>query len=137
IARAANGPTTDDSSWFVLADPEVKLGRHHTRHADVFGQFVKGYNAHVLVAVDKIQATQPQGGGYFTGVKAKPAESPIGYPLALFGQPLLAPPRSTSYCSGSSYSAFIEAINLMYPDGNKRISPNRFEAMRMQEADGG
>ena len=133
----AAAPTTDDGTWFVLPDSDVKLGAHHTRHAEVFGKCVAGYNAQVLAGVDKVQATQPEGGGYFTGVKAQPAESPIGYPLALFGQPLLAPSRSTSYCSGSSYSAFVEAINLIYPDGDKRISPARFEAMRMQELDGG
>src|SRR5207253_9122527 len=69
-------------------------------------------------------------------------ESPIGYPLALFGKPLLAPPRTTSYCSGSSYTAFIEALNLLYgkegaDDGAARLSPDRLEALRMQEPDGG
>ena len=130
------GPTTDDGAWLVLPDSEASLGPHHTRHAQVFGKYVTGYNAQVLAAIDKVQSSQPEGGGYFTGPKAKPAESPIGYPLALLGQPLLTPPRSTSYCSGSSYSAFIEAINLIYPDGAKRISPDRLEALRMQEPDG-
>src|SRR5205814_7914827 len=127
----------DDGSWFVLPDTYVKLGAHHTRHAEVFGKHVIGYNAQVLAGVDKVQSGQPEGGGYFTGPKAKPAESPIGYPLALFGRPLLTPPRTTSYCSGSSYSAFIEAINLIYPDGAKRLSEDRLDALRMQEPDGG
>ena len=66
-----------------------------------------------------------------------PTESPVGYPLSLFGAPLLDPPRTTSYCSGSTYGAFIEAINRILPDGADRLSPDRLEAMRMQEPDGG
>jgi hypothetical protein len=136
-ASAREGPTVDDGSWFVLSAPETELGQHHTRHAEVFGAHIQGFNRAVLQAVDKVQATQPQGGGYFTGVKAKPAESPIGYPLSLFGQPLLSPPRSTSYCSGSSYAAFIESINIIFPDGAGRLSTDRLEAFRLQEPDGG
>jgi hypothetical protein len=83
-----------------------------------------------------VQATQMDGGGYFTGVKAQPAESPIGYEIKLFGSSLIAPPRTTSYCSGSSYSAFVESLNLIFDDSTK-LSPERIEAMRMQEPDGG
>ena len=80
----------------------------------------------------------PDGGGYFANVKASPAESPIGYALKLFGRPLLDPPRTTSYCSGSSYAAFIEALNLLLRDAaGDKISSDRLEAMRMQELDGG
>src|SRR5262249_899869 len=130
-------PTADDGTWFVISDDGAKLPAHHTRHADVFGKYVSGYNAQVLAGVDKVQASQPEGGGYFTGVKAKPAESPIGYAISLFGQPLLSAPRTTSYCSGSSYSAFIESLNIILPDGAKRIDPAHYEALRMQEPDGG
>src|SRR6201999_3987620 len=104
--------TKDDGSWFVLSPWEVQLGAHHTRHLEVFGNGITGYNRAILAGIDHVQSTQPNGGGYFTGVKAKPAESPIGYPLKLLGQPMLTPPRSSSYCSGSSYSAFIEGLNL-------------------------
>jgi len=83
-----------------------------------------------------VQATAPDGGGYFIGLKAKPAESPIGYPLALLGKPLLDPPRTSSYCSGSTYTAFIEALNLLL-DPATQLSPERAEAMRMQESNGG
>lgn len=93
------------------------------------------YNRKVLRGVKVVQAHAPDGGGYFTGLKAVPPESPIGYPLKLFGAPLLVPPRSTSYCSGATYSAFIEALNLIFPDGAARLSTERAEAMRMQEPD--
>jgi len=136
--RARLEPLTDDSGWFFLAPDDLTLGTHHTRHAEVFGKYVKGtYNYAVIEAIDKVQATAMDGGGYFTGIKAKPTESPIGYELKLFGGSLLDPPRTTSYCSGSSYTAFIEALNRIDPRGASRLSPERFEAMRMQEPDGG
>ncbi|MBI1289875.1 hypothetical protein GC173_01340 [bacterium] len=128
----------DDGKWFVLSKEQLALGPHHTRHAEVFGPAVTGtYNEQILAGIDKVQATAMDGGGYFIGIKAVPTESPIGYDLPLFGQPLLSAPRTTSYCSGASYSAFIEGMNLIYPDGGKRISPERFESLRMQEPDGG
>lgn len=130
-----SGATTDNGIWFILPASETVLGAHHLRHADVFGKYVTGYNRAILEALDKVQATQPGGGGYFTGVKAVPAESPIGYEIKLLGHSLISPPRSTSYCSGSSYSAFIESINLILPDAT--FSADRIEAMRMQEPDGG
>jgi len=130
-------PTTDDGTWFVIGESEAALPAHHTKHAEAFGKYVTGYNSQVLAGVDKVQSSKPEGGGYFAGVKAKPAESPIGYSLALFGQPLLSPLRTTSYCSGSSYSAFIESLNLILPDGAKRIDPDHYESLRMQERDGG
>ena len=34
-------------------------------------------------------ATAPDGGGYFTGPKASPPESPIGYDLKFMGKPLI------------------------------------------------
>lgn len=93
------------------------------------------YNPLVLQATQRVQAQSPAGGGYFMGVRAQPPESPIGYPLALFGQPLLAPPRPSSYCSGASYSVLIESLNLIYPQGLP-LSPEQQEALRMQEPDG-
>lgn len=126
---------------YTLSPEQAKLPAHHTQHADTFGPGAAGlpYNLAVLRGVDKVQASAPDGGGYFIGVKAKPAESPIGYPLSLFGEPLLAPPRTTSYCSGSAYSAFIESLNLIFPDPKERVrlTPDRLEGLRMQEPDGG
>jgi len=130
-------PTTDDGQWFFLKEEDMANGRYHTRHAEIFGKYVTGYNSCVLKGIDKVQETAPQGGGYFIGIKATPAESPAGYPLKLFGLPILNPPRTTSYCSGSSYAAFIEALNMILPDGAKRLTLDRFEAIRMQEPDSG
>jgi hypothetical protein len=126
-------------NWFVLTGEQAGLPAHHTRHAEMFGSGeLPEFNLRVLKAVDRVQASARGGGGYFIGVHAKPAESPIGYRLELFGQPVLNPPRSTSYCSGSSYTAFIEALNLIFPDGAERqkLTPERLEALRMQEPDG-
>ena len=49
----------------------------------------------VLRAIDRVQASAPDGGGYFIGLKADPLESPIGYPLRLFGRQMLLSPRTT------------------------------------------
>ncbi len=91
----------------------------------------------MLAGIDAVQKHAPDGGGYFIGVKAKPTESPIGYALSLFDKPLLDPPRTTSYCSGASYAAFIEGMNRIFPDGAAKLSKERAEALRMQEPDGG
>src|SRR5574341_204344 len=131
------GPTTDDGKWFVLSKDDLAGGTHHTRHAEIFGKYVKGYNYYALQAIDKVQATAMDGGGYFTGMKAVPTESPIGYKLKLFDRPLLEPPRTTSYCSGSTYAAFIEQMNLLFPNQGKELSYDRYESIRMQEEDGG
>jgi hypothetical protein len=127
-----SAPTSDDGSWLVLSPNDAKLGPHHVRHAEVFGKYVTGYNLAVLRGIDTVQSSAMDGGGYFTGVKAVPAESPIGYPLSLLGKPLLAPPRKTSYCSGASYSAFIESLNLIVANASKQLSNERFEALRKQ-----
>jgi hypothetical protein len=135
---AQNGKATPDGGeWFVLTKDDLAAGGHHTRHAEIFGKYVQGYNYYALQAIDKVQATAMDGGGYFTGIKAVPTESPIGYKLKLFDRPLLEPPRTTSYCSGSTYAVFIEQMNLLFPDQGKELSYDRYESIRMQEEDGG
>lgn len=129
--------TQDNGEWFVLTKADLAAGTHHTRHAEIFGKYVKGYNYYVLQAIDKVQATAMDGGGYFIGIKAVPTESPIGYKLKLFDRPLLEPPRTTSYCSGATYSAFIEQLNLIFQKKEKKLSYERYEAIRMQEENGG
>lgn len=111
----------------------LTAGPHHTRHLEILGRGLSRISREILAAVDRVQATAMDGGGYFIGVKAVPPESPIGYPLALKGSPMLAPPRTTSYCSGSSYAAFIEALGRLLP---RAPSPDRLEFLRMQEPDG-
>lgn len=129
--------TQDNGGWFLLTKEDLAGGTHHTRHADIFGKYVTGYNDFALQAIDKVQATAPDGGGYFIGIKAEPPESPVGYPLQLFGRPLLAPARATSYCSGSTYAAFIEQLNLLFQSRRDSLDYARYEALRMQEVDGG
>ena len=129
-------PTQDDSTWFVLNSKDVYLGTYHTKHYKIFGKYITGYNLFILKAIDFVQSKAMDGGGYFTGIKAKPAESPIGYNLSLFKKQLLKAPRKTSYCSGSSYAAFIEAMNFLYEKNHPNLSEERFEALRMQEPDG-
>ncbi len=130
--------TRDNGEWFLLNKDDIAAGAHHTRHAEIFGKYVKGYNYYVLQAIDKVQATAMDGGGYFIGIKAVPTESPIGYKLKLFDRPLLEPPRTTSYCSGSTYAAFIEQLNLIFSKKEgKKLSDERYEAIRMQEENGG
>jgi hypothetical protein len=129
--------TQDNGEWFLLAKEDLSGGAHHTRHAEIFGKYVSGYNDYVLQGIDKVQATAPDGGGYFTGIKAVPMESPVGYPLQLFGRPLLAPQRATSYCSGATYAAFIEQLNLLFEGHRDSLDYARYETLRLQEEDGG
>lgn len=108
----------------------------HCSHFQILGKDAPGYNRFVLMGIDQAQRHEMDGGGYFTGVHATPAESPIGYSLSLFGNPLLSPPRSTSYCSGASYTAMIEALDLIFPKGAAQLSPTRLDLLRLQEPDG-
>jgi hypothetical protein len=124
-------------SWFVINPQLLSVGPHHTRHLELFGGDAPKLNRAVLAGVDRVQSTAPDGGGYFTGVHAVPAESPVGYDVALLGKPLMKAPRSTSYCSGSSYAALIEALDQILASNRHSLSPDRLEAMRMQEPDGG
>jgi hypothetical protein len=143
--RPAMNATTDDGTWFVLKKEQLPDDAQHTDHLDRYGKDIGGYNRLVLGGIDKAQASAMDGGGYFIGIKADPPESPMGYALSLMDRPLLDPPRSTSYCSGATYTAFIEALNLRYlettPEADDtqatELDPVRTEAMRMQEPDGG
>lgn len=130
-------PTSSSKGWFLLKKTDLKYGAHHTRHAKVFGKYVDGYNYFVLKGIDVVQSRFPDGGGYFVGKDSIPTESPIGYELKLFGRSLLKPPRATSYCSGASYSAFIEALNFILADRASQLDFEHYEAVRMQELDGG
>lgn len=110
---------------------------HHLQHDEIYGESVTGYNSAVLQAIDKVQAHEMDGGGYFIGIFAKPTESPVGYALTLGDYALLDPPRSTSYCSGASYAVFIEALNIICGDKLHKLDDARKESLRMQEPDGG
>ncbi len=132
-----SSPTTDDGKYFMLKEADLARGAHHTQHYEIFGKYVQGINAAILKGIDIVQAHAVDGGGYFTGKDSIPTESPVSYNLQLFGKPLIEAPRHSSYCSGATYTAFIEALNLLMPDGAQRLSDDRLEAIRMQEPDGG
>ena len=130
--------TTDDGTPYLLnGDQQQQRGTHITCITPSFlSRGVTGINLLVSPHNRRSSIQGPGRGGYFTGVHAQPAESPIGYPLKLFGQSLLNPPRGTSYCSGASYTGFIETLNLLFPNASWQLSAERLEAMRMQEPDG-
>jgi hypothetical protein len=123
--------------WLLLNAEDISVNPYNLDHLKNYGKYTEGYNLEVLRAVDSVQSHAMDGGGYFIGKDSTPTESPIGYNLKLFSHSLIAPPRTTSYCSGSSYSVLITALNFILPDGSEKISDNRIEAMRMQEPDGG
>jgi hypothetical protein len=131
-----NHATKDDGKWLFLDSADIPTLKQHLNHESMFKKYVDGFNLAVLKAIDIVQAHAMDGGGYFTGMKAKPTESPIGYEVKLFDKPLLDPPRTTSYCSGSTYGVLIETLNLIFPDGGSKISPDRYESLRIQEPDG-
>jgi hypothetical protein len=112
------------------------LPRKHTSHEKIYSEHAPDYNRIILKAIDKIQGQAITGGGYYTNLNDKSKESPIGYPLKIFNYPLIKPPRTTSYCTGATFAAFIEALNLIYPHGHTRLTLDRYEALRMQEMNG-
>jgi len=130
-----------ESSWLVLESNDLNQGTYHTDHYQIFRKYVEnfnqGYNSAILKGIDIVQAHAMDGGGYFTGKDSIPTESPVYYNLKLFNLPLIEAPRNSSYCSGATYTAFIEALNIIYPDGADRLSEDRYESLRMQELDGG
>jgi len=128
-------PTTNASSWFKLSKQDLRAGEHHKRHSDIFGKYVDGYNTYILKAIDIVQSKAMDGGGYFAQLNADPPEAPIGYSLQLYNKQLIEPARTTSYCSGSTYSVFVEAMNLIFPEG--KLDDEKAELLRMQEPDGG
>lgn len=130
-------PCRDDGKYLILQESDLQHGAHHTQHEKTFSKYANGTNLAVLKAIDMVQAHAMDGGGYFVGKDSIPTESPVYYDLMLFGNSLIKAPRNKSYCSGSTYAAFIEALNLLFPEGGKLLSPERFEALRLQEPDGG
>jgi len=132
----AMSPTQDDGKRFYLKDQDIDADAHHLDHDRIFGQYVDGFNRFILQGIDTVQKSALDGGGYFIGPHAVPPESPIGYALSLFGNPLLVPPRKTSFCTGASYSALIEALDRIFAGTSRALSEDRAEAMRMQEPDG-
>ncbi|MGE5365311.1 MAG: hypothetical protein ACM3SM_14360 [Bacteroidota bacterium] len=120
----------------ILASEDISHGDHHLDHYKTFSKYTSGYNLEVLRAIDSVQKHALDGGTYFIGLKANPPESPVNYELKLAGKSLVNPPRKSSYCSGSTYAAFMETLNLIFGDSLKSLSPERFEALRMQEPDG-
>lgn len=133
---AARAPTQDNGKTFYLQARDIGSDAQHLDHDRIFGKYVDGFNRFVLQGIDAVQKSALDGGGYFIGPQASPPESPIGYALSLFGHPLLVPPRRTSFCTGATYSALIEALNLMFAGTPRALSPERAEAIRMQEPDG-
>jgi len=129
--------TKDDGTRLLLEKSDLKAGTHHLNHRDIFGKYSNGYNLKILEAIDIVQATSMDGGGYFASIKAVPPEAPVGYPLKIFNKVLFDPQRPTSYCSGSTYAAFIESINLMFKGREEELPYPQFEALCMQEPDGG
>lgn len=128
-------PTKNQSERFVLNESDLSNGTHHTNHAGVFGKYVEGYNKDILKGIDKVQKTAMDGGGYFIGVTAEPPESPVGYSLTLNNKELYKPARRTSFCSGASYAAFIEGLNLVLNENEEIPYPN-YESLCMTEEDG-
>jgi hypothetical protein len=97
-----SGAAHDNGTWLFLDTCDIPAVKQHLNHESIFKKYVDGYNLLVLKAVDIVQSHAMDGGGYFTGIKAKPTESPIGYEVKLLDKSLLNPPRTTSYCSGST-----------------------------------
>lgn len=125
--------TERNKDFLQIEEADLKVDSSFS-YSETFGKYITGYNTYILQAIDKVQAKFPDGGGYFIGISAIPTESPIGYNLNFLNRELLNAPRATSYCSGSSYTVFIEALNLILADST--LSDKQLELLRMQEPDG-
>jgi hypothetical protein len=136
LILAPTGPTPDDGTRWVLSREAQRLEARHTRHREVFGKGMRGWNLAVLSGIDRVQSTAPKGGGYFANPAALPLESPVGYPLRLWGEELFVPERRTSFCSGATYAALIEAVGFLFPE-NPGAGPEVFESLRQHEVGGG
>ena len=121
---------------YLLDERQSQAGPHHTRHAALFGRDANEINLAVLKGIDIVQSHAPDGGTYFTGIYAEPPESPVYYELKLFGRSLIDVPRQSSYCSGATYAAFIEALNILLAEDPRSLTAERYEAVRLQEPDG-
>lgn len=115
-----------------MADPV-----HHTHHAELYGAGVPAINQLVLQGVDRVQATAMDGGGYFIGVKTNPPECAYGSAIRYDGWCMGYPARATSFCSGSSYAAFLETLNSYNRLHPLWLTGAQVEALRTQEMDGG
>ncbi|HUX93952.1 MAG TPA: hypothetical protein VMV36_09085 [Ignavibacteriaceae bacterium] len=125
------------NKWLILKPGDISANYHNLDHFKIFSKYSRSYNLEVLRAIDTVQAHAMDGGGYFIGIDSTPTESPIGYDLKLFGNSLITPPRSSSYCSGSTYSVLITSLDFILGKSSRNISKDRLEAMRMQEPNGG
>jgi len=140
-SRRPPAPAPVAFPWTLAAQDvqsAVHGGGHHVLHFELFNKYSAWpLNHAVLMAIDRLQQEAPDGGGYFTGPRAKPAESPVGFPLFLGGVHLNpSRKRTTSFCTGASYAAFIMALNMRY-GGGFHISPERMETLMMEEPGGG
>ncbi|MHB8852553.1 MAG: hypothetical protein ACYC6P_04235 [Ignavibacteriaceae bacterium] len=124
------------NKWLILKPGDISANYHNLDHLKIFSKYSRSYNLEVLRAIDTVQAHAMDGGGYFIGIDSTPTESPIGYDLQLFGNSLINPPRSSSYCSGSTYSVLITSLDFILGKSSRNISKDRIEAMRMQEPNG-
>lgn len=108
---------------------------HNNKHFDYYQDDAPFFNKVILKAIDKVQSKGPDGGGYFIGITANPPEAPVNYSLSLFNQPLWKSVRKSSYCSGSTYAVFIEALNEILLEQKDEITDDTFEELRMAEKD--
>lgn len=123
------------TSWYYVSAELESYGMtypHNTDHYFNYANDTVGYNRQILQAMDKVMAIRPDGGGYYTGI----GDSPVGYSLALNGYNLINPIKNSSYCSGATYTVFIEALNLINSNYINQMNSSQLDAVRMQRADG-
>ena len=129
--------TKCQNKWLILKPGDISAKFQNLDHFKNYSKYSRSYNLEVLRAIDTVQSHAMDGGGYFIGIDSTPTESPIGYDLKLFGSSLIKPTRSSSYCSGSTYSVLITALDFILSNQANKLSKGRLEAMRMQEPNGG
>jgi len=127
-------PTGAPAQRVVVQESEVRsLGQHHTQHSAVHGRRVQGFNALVLLAIDQVQAKIESGGGYLDQPRHEPVQKPISYPLTLLGNPLVPEAGTGSTDTAATYAAFIETLNLIFPEGYQEVPADRLATLRIPD----
>lgn len=118
-----------------LLIPLIMLMSPHSVDAQ-YGTNASPIAHEILKSVDQIQSRFPDGGGYFMGIKGDPPECPVGFPVDFLGSALVKPTRTTSYCSGASYTVLMLSLSRLVQTDHRTLTQAQSDAIRMQNANG-
>lgn len=122
-------------SLWLLNEAQASLPAKHTRHESAYGSGAIGEGLWVLRGIDEAQKRAPKEDAWWVGPKEIPLESPVGFPLDLWGRSIFKPERTTSFCSGATYAALLLGMQKQRP-ADPGLTNDAVESLRQTEADG-